>query len=105
MTCEELEMLIRKYEILKTETQILEIKSAHDGCPTRLYDTLSSFSNIDDNPRKAIKFQTTICCRPVVRRHLQPSIPFWQSPKIISNQQSISSQIHKVIYIKIAKLC
>lgn len=48
MTCEELEILVKKYEILKTETQIIEIKSAHEGCPTRLYDTLSSFSNQDD---------------------------------------------------------
>ncbi|BEU86848.1 hypothetical protein TAMA11512_03120 [Selenomonas sp. TAMA-11512] len=31
----------------KTETQTLEVKSARDGCPKRLYDTLSSFSNQD----------------------------------------------------------
>ena len=31
----------------KTETQTLEVKSAHVGCPKRLYDTLSSFSNQD----------------------------------------------------------
>lgn len=48
MTSEELQILVKKCEISKTETQILEIKSAHDGCPTRLYDTLSSFSNQDD---------------------------------------------------------
>ena len=48
MTMDELQILVKKCEISKTETQILEIKSAHDGCPTRLYDTLSSFSNQDD---------------------------------------------------------
>ena len=32
----------------KTETQTIEIKSAEHGCPTRLFDTLSSFSNQDD---------------------------------------------------------
>ena len=31
----------------KTETQILEVKAAHGGCPKKLYDTLSSFSNQD----------------------------------------------------------
>ena len=31
----------------KAETQTVEVKSAHDGCPRRLYDTLSSFSNQD----------------------------------------------------------
>ena len=32
---------------MKTETQRLEVKAAHGGCPKRLYDTLSSFSNQD----------------------------------------------------------
>lgn len=31
----------------KTEQQDLEIKAANGGCPKRLYDTLSSFSNQD----------------------------------------------------------
>lgn len=31
----------------KAETQDIEVKSAHLGCPKRLYDTLSSFSNQD----------------------------------------------------------
>ena len=33
---------------MKCETSTLEIKSAEQGCPQRLYDTLSSFSNQDD---------------------------------------------------------
>lgn len=32
----------------KSETQNVELKSAEKGCPTRLFDTLSSFSNQDD---------------------------------------------------------
>ncbi len=32
----------------KTEKQTVELKLAQYGCPTRLYDTLSSFSNQDD---------------------------------------------------------
>lgn len=28
---------------LKAETQTVEVKSAREGCPRRLYDTLSSF--------------------------------------------------------------
>ena len=31
----------------KAESQTLELKSARGGCPKRLYDTLSSFSNQD----------------------------------------------------------
>ena len=31
----------------KTEKQDLEVKAANGGCPKRLYDTLSSFSNQD----------------------------------------------------------
>lgn len=48
MTTEE---LIEKLEIIqkiKCETQNLELKSAQYGCPKRLYDTLSSFSNQDE---------------------------------------------------------
>ena len=32
---------------IKAETQTTEVKAAHNGCPKRLYDTLSSFSNQD----------------------------------------------------------
>lgn len=31
----------------KAESQYIEVKSAHEGCPKKLYDTLSSFSNQD----------------------------------------------------------
>lgn len=31
----------------KTERQTVELKAANKGCPSRLYDTLSSFSNQD----------------------------------------------------------
>ena len=43
--------LLKKLEFIKKyrcESQILELKSAELGCPTRLYDTLSSFSNQDE---------------------------------------------------------
>lgn len=48
MTLGEFEEKLEKIQKLKCETQILEIKSAGQGCPKRLYDTLSSFSNQDD---------------------------------------------------------
>jgi len=35
---------VRKY---KCEMQTVEVKAAREGCPTRLFDTLSSFSNQD----------------------------------------------------------
>lgn len=44
----ELKSLLKTVQRLKCETQNLEIKSAHQGCPQRLYDTPSSFSNQDD---------------------------------------------------------
>ena len=44
----ELEDLIGYVQKLKAETQTLELKAAAQGCPTRLYDTLSSFSNQDE---------------------------------------------------------
>ena len=31
----------------RAETQTIECKAAHNDCPKRLYDTLSSFSNQD----------------------------------------------------------
>ncbi len=44
----ELDTLIDQVQALKAETQTLELKAAAQGCPTRLYDTLSSFSNQDE---------------------------------------------------------
>lgn len=48
MTHEELKELLDKIQKIKCETQNLEIKSAEQGCPKRLFDTLSSFSNQDE---------------------------------------------------------
>lgn len=42
---EELEKLAIRVTIQKAESQTIELKSAHQGCPTRIYDSLSSFSN------------------------------------------------------------
>lgn len=47
MLSEELLVLIKKIQEIKAEFQTVEVKSAHNGCPKRLYDTLSSFSNQD----------------------------------------------------------
>ncbi len=48
MTLIELESLLNQIQQLRAETQTLELKSAAQGCPTLLYDTLSSFSNQDE---------------------------------------------------------
>ncbi len=48
MTEFELMDLLDKVRQMKSKSQTLEIKAAHLGYPTRLYDTLSSFSNQDD---------------------------------------------------------
>ena len=48
MLFDEFKSLLDEVRRLKCETQTLEIKKAKEGSPTRLYDTLSSFSNQDD---------------------------------------------------------
>ena len=48
MQAEDLIQLTIDIKRQKTEKQTLELKAANKGCPTRLYDTLSSFSNQDD---------------------------------------------------------
>lgn len=47
MLAEELTDLVREVQKLGCEQNNIELKSAHDGCPKRLYDTLSAFSNTD----------------------------------------------------------
>ena len=47
MLTEELLDLIEQIRNSKCERQNIELKAAHSGCPQRLYDTLSSFSNQD----------------------------------------------------------
>lgn len=44
----EFQSLLIKCQQRKCEGQTLEIKSAHKGCPERLYDTFSAFANQDD---------------------------------------------------------
>lgn len=48
VTLAELGELLAQVQNIHAETQTLELKSAAKGCPTRLYDTLSSFSNQDE---------------------------------------------------------
>ncbi|MBQ8416404.1 MAG: putative DNA binding domain-containing protein [Clostridia bacterium] len=48
MQTEALKKLVYDIQSKKTETQTIELKSAENGCPTRLFDTLSSFSNQDE---------------------------------------------------------
>ena len=48
MTTEELLEKLKLIQKMKCESQILELKAAEYGCPRRLYDSLSSFSNQDD---------------------------------------------------------
>ena len=65
MQSEELKKIVLDIRNLKTETQTIELKAAAQGCPTRLFDTLSSFSNqaeggiiifgIDETDNYAIK--------------------------------------------------
>ena len=48
MQTEALKKIVLDIKTLKTETQTIELKAATKGCPTRLFDTLSSFSNQDE---------------------------------------------------------
>ncbi len=45
---QELIKLIEFIQKTKTETNMIEVKTAKFGVPTKLFDTLSSFSNQDD---------------------------------------------------------
>lgn len=47
MQAEELNKLVNEIIHIKAEKQNVELKAANKGCPTRLFDTLSSFSNQD----------------------------------------------------------
>lgn len=47
MLAEELRELAVKIQMQRAEAQYIEVKTAGEGCPKRLYDTLSSFSNQD----------------------------------------------------------
>ena len=47
MLSEELIELAQNIQKQQVEAQRIEVKSAHNGCPKKLYDTLSSFSNQD----------------------------------------------------------
>lgn len=48
MTTEELLEKLNEIQKRQCETRTLEIKAVKEGCPRRLYDTLSAFSNQDD---------------------------------------------------------
>ena len=48
MQAEALKQIVLDIKALKAESQTIELKAAAHGCPTRLFDTLSSFSNQDD---------------------------------------------------------
>ncbi|MCR5825907.1 MAG: putative DNA binding domain-containing protein [Oscillospiraceae bacterium] len=41
----ELRKLISQVETRKSEEQVVEVKAAHEGCPEKLYDTVSAFAN------------------------------------------------------------
>ncbi|MBN2851566.1 MAG: putative DNA binding domain-containing protein [Clostridia bacterium] len=48
MQTEELFTLVKQIQAKKCEEQTIEVKSASGGCPTKLFGTLSSFSNQDN---------------------------------------------------------
>ena len=48
MQQEDLILFVKRVQKMKCKMQTLEVKAAAQGCPTRLYDTLSGFSNQDD---------------------------------------------------------
>ena len=41
----DLEELVQRIQSLGTELNNVEVKEAHLGCPHKLYDTISAFSN------------------------------------------------------------
>ena len=53
MQTEALRNLVAKIKHLQCEMQTVELKATNKGCPTRLYDTLSSFANQDEGNHKS----------------------------------------------------
>lgn len=45
MLSEELKEYVSYIQSIQAETDSIEVKTAHIGCPKKLYDALSSFSN------------------------------------------------------------
>ncbi len=48
MQTKELVELVNKIQKIKSESRTIELKATESGCPKKLYDTISSFSNQDD---------------------------------------------------------
>lgn len=48
MTIEQMQAILAQIQVLKSETQNMQYKTAAKGEPHKLYDTLSSFSNQDE---------------------------------------------------------
>ena len=48
MTIEQMQAILAQIQVLKSETQNMQYKTAAKGDPHKLYDTLSSFSNQDE---------------------------------------------------------
>ena len=48
MTIEQIQAILAQIQVLKSETQNMQYKTAAKGEPHKLYDTLSSFSNQDE---------------------------------------------------------
>ena len=48
MLGEDINTLLLQIQRRNCEEQTTEVKSAHNGCPQKLYDTFSSFSNQDE---------------------------------------------------------
>ena len=48
MQAADLKKMVLEIKKIKAETQTIELKAATQGCPTRLFDSLSSFSNQDE---------------------------------------------------------
>ena len=48
MTIEQMQAILAQIQVLKSETQNMEYKTAAKGEPHKLYDSLSSFSNQDE---------------------------------------------------------
>lgn len=49
MTIEQMQAILAQIQVLKSETQNMQYKTAAKGEPHKLYDTLSSFSNQDES--------------------------------------------------------
>lgn len=120
MQREELLSLVETILIQQAESQTVELKSAHDGFPKKIYDTLSSFSNqdgggviifgISENPKYEIVgvYDAQDVQKKIMEacEQMEPSVRALTTVAVINNKTIVSVEIpgvekhHRPVFYK-----